>query len=46
VILLEGAAAKRSPATVNRHLAAVFDFYDYQALKRWVHVVGDRVMDA
>jgi hypothetical protein len=31
VILLEGAATKRSPATVNRHLAAVFDFYAYHA---------------
>ena len=31
VILFEGAATKRSPATVNRHLAAVFDFYDHHA---------------
>lgn len=31
VIVLDGAAARRSPATVNRHLAAVFGFYDFHA---------------
>lgn len=31
VIVLDPSAAKRSPATVNRHLAAVFGLYDYQA---------------
>ncbi len=30
VVLAEG-AARRKPATVNRHLAAVFDFYDHLA---------------
>src|SRR3954467_5917323 len=27
VIVLDGGTARRSPATVNRHLAAVFGFY-------------------
>jgi integrase/recombinase XerD len=31
VVLLEGASARRSAATVNRHLAALFSFYDYHA---------------
>lgn len=31
VIVLDDTAALRAPATVNRHLAAVFGFYDYQA---------------
>lgn len=31
VIVLDSASAVRSPATVNRHLAAVFGLYDYQA---------------
>lgn len=31
VILLDGAAAVRSEATVNRHLAAVFGFYDFHS---------------
>lgn len=31
VIVLDVASAVRSPATVNRHLAAVFGLYDYQA---------------
>ncbi len=31
VVVLEGGSARRAPATVNRHLAALFSFYDYQA---------------
>ena len=31
VTVLEGGPARCSPATVNRHLAALFSFYDYQA---------------
>ncbi len=31
VIVLDERAARRSPATVNRHLAALFGLYDYQA---------------
>jgi len=31
VTVLEGGDARCSPATLNRHLAAVFSFYDYQA---------------
>jgi len=31
VVVLEGGSAQRSPATVNRHLAALFSFYDYHA---------------
>lgn len=31
VIVLDGARARCSPATVNRHLAAVFGFYDFHA---------------
>jgi integrase len=31
VIVLDVAASRRSEATVNRHLAAVFAFYDYHA---------------
>ena len=31
VIVLETGTARRSAATVNRHLAGVFGFYDYQA---------------
>src|SRR6266508_18586 len=31
VVVLDAGAARRSPATVNRHLAAVFGLYDYQA---------------
>lgn len=31
VIVLDGGTARRSPATVNRHLAAVFGFYEYHA---------------
>lgn len=31
VIVLDAAAARRAPTTVNRHLAAVFGLYDYQA---------------
>ena len=31
VIVLEGAQARCSPATVNRHLAAIFGFYDFHA---------------
>ncbi len=31
VIVLVGGTARRSPATVNRHLAAVFGFYEHHA---------------
>ncbi|MHB1535142.1 MAG: tyrosine-type recombinase/integrase [Acidimicrobiales bacterium] len=31
VIVLDSSASVRSPATVNRHLGALFGFYDYQA---------------
>ncbi|MHB1548004.1 MAG: tyrosine-type recombinase/integrase [Acidimicrobiales bacterium] len=31
VVVLDASAAVRSPATVNRHLAAVFGLYDYHA---------------
>lgn len=31
VIVLEGGTAVRSPATINRHLAAIFGFYEYHA---------------
>lgn len=31
VVVLDASASRRSPATVNRHLAAVFGLYDYQA---------------
>ncbi len=31
VVVLEGGSARRSAATVNKHLAALFSFYDYQA---------------
>ncbi|MGH9126622.1 MAG: site-specific integrase, partial [Acidimicrobiales bacterium] len=31
VIVLDSGTAVRAPATVNRHLAAVFGFYEYQA---------------
>lgn len=31
VVVLDAMAARRAPATVNRHLAGVFGFYDYQA---------------
>jgi integrase/recombinase XerD len=31
VVVLDGGTARRSPATVNRHLAAVFGFYDFHA---------------
>ena len=42
VILLDPAWARRSAATVNRHLAAVFGFYDYQ-LRRGVNVASELV---
>lgn len=31
VVVLDAATARRSPATVNRHLAAVFGFYEHHA---------------
>ena len=31
VVVLEGGSARRAPATVNRHLAGLFCFYDYHA---------------
>ncbi len=31
VTMLKGGTARCSPATVNRHLAALCAFYDYQA---------------
>ncbi|MGA3221895.1 MAG: site-specific integrase, partial [Acidimicrobiales bacterium] len=31
VVVLETGSARRSPATVNRHLAGLFSFYDYHA---------------
>src|SRR6266851_2529079 len=30
-MVLEGGSARRCPATINRHLSAVFSFYDYHA---------------
>jgi len=31
VIVLDSGASRRAPSTVNRHLGALFGFYDYQA---------------
>jgi integrase/recombinase XerD len=31
VVVLEGGAGRCGPATVNKHLAALFSFYDYRA---------------
>jgi integrase/recombinase XerD len=31
VVVLDGGTARRSPATVNRHLAALFGFYEHHA---------------
>jgi integrase len=31
VVVLESGSARRSPATVNRHLAGLFSFYDYHS---------------
>ncbi len=42
VIVLDTSAAVRSPATVNRHLAAVFGLYDYHA-RSGVAVAADLV---
>ena len=42
VIVLDGSAARRSAATVNRHLAAVFGFYDFHA-RAGVAVAADLV---
>ncbi|MGH8886656.1 MAG: site-specific integrase [Egibacteraceae bacterium] len=35
VIVLDVSASRRSEATVNRHLAAVFAFYDFHARPGW-----------
>lgn len=42
VVLLSDAGARRSEATVNRHLASVFGFYDFQ-LRRGVPVAAELV---
>ena len=42
VIVLETGTGRRSPATVNRHLAGVFGFYDHHA-RAGVGVVGELV---
>ena len=42
VVLLNSAAARRSEATVNRHLAAVFSFYEFH-LRRGVAVATELV---
>ncbi len=31
VVVLEGGTGRRAPSTVNKHLAALFSFYDYHA---------------
>jgi len=42
VIVLDGGTARRSPATVNRHLAAVFGFYEHHA-RAGVNVASELV---
>lgn len=42
VLLLDATAARRSEATVNRHLAAVFGLYDFQ-VRRGVAVAAELV---
>jgi integrase len=42
VIVLDGGTARRSPATVNRHLAAVFGFYEHHA-RAGIAVAADLV---
>jgi hypothetical protein len=42
VIVLETGTGRRSPATVNRHLAGVFGFYDHHA-RSGVGVAGELV---
>jgi integrase/recombinase XerD len=42
VIVLQAGAGRRSAATVNRHLAGIFGFYDYQA-RAGVQLAGDLV---
>jgi hypothetical protein len=42
VIVLETGTGRRSPATVNRHLAGVFGFYDHRA-RAGVGVAGELV---
>jgi len=42
VIVLEAGTGRRSPATVNRHLAGVFGFYDHHA-RSGVGVAGELV---
>ena len=43
VIVFDDAAAVRSAATVNRHLAALFGFYDFHARSGGVGVVAELV---
>lgn len=40
VVVLATGTARRKPSTVNRHLAAVFDFYDHQA-RSGIGLAGD-----
>lgn len=42
VVVLDETAARRSPATVNRHLAAVFGLYDFHA-RSGLEVAADLV---
>jgi integrase len=42
VIVLENGVGRRTPATVNRHLAAVFGFYDHKA-RAGVELAADLV---
>jgi len=40
VAVLDGGSGRCGPATVNRHLAALFTFYDYRARDRVVLATG------